>query len=72
MGRKIAMQLDSSFASWWGWARRHGPSHSSRPGGEPAPEPGRGEALILVLLLSLGLWALIWAAFSLLAACALQ
>ena len=30
------------------------------------PQLGRGEAPILVLVLSLGLWALIWAAVSLL------
>jgi hypothetical protein len=32
------------------------------------PRPSQGEALISVLLLSLELWALIWAAVSLLAA----
>ena len=32
----------------------------------------RGEALILVLFLSLGLWAVIWGALSLLALCGLR
>ena len=32
----------------------------------------RGETLVLVLLVSLGLWALIWGAVSLLAACELR
>jgi hypothetical protein len=68
MGRKIAMQGDSSFALWRGRRRRDGPLDSPRSGGErPLPWPP-----IWVLLLSLGLWALIWAAVSLYSAYALQ
>ena len=71
MVRKTALHWwDGSFA-WWGGGKRHGPLHSPRSGGEPTPGPTRGGP-ILVLLLSLGLWALIWAAFSLLAACVLH
>jgi hypothetical protein len=72
MGRKTALHWwDCSFAWWWGGGKRHGPSHSPRSDGEPTHLPTRGGP-ILVLLLSLGLWALIWAAFSLLAACVLH
>lgn len=38
------------------------PSVSSRSECELTPWLSRGDSLILVLLLSLGLWALIWAA----------
>jgi len=38
-----------------------------RSDGDPILTLSRGETLILVLLLSLGLWGLIWGAFSLLA-----
>jgi hypothetical protein len=55
MDRKTALQWVCPSARVGG---RHGPSTS-------APWPSRGEALTLVLLLSLGLWALIWGAVSL-------
>ena len=58
MDRKTALQ-------WWG---RHGPSASRRSECDPVLTLSRGETLILVLMLSLGLWALIWGALSLLAA----
>jgi hypothetical protein len=52
---------------------RHGPSPASHAECDPILlRLSRGETLILVLLLSLGLWALIWGAVSLLAACGLQ
>ena len=62
MDRKSALH-------WWecsvplgvGGGRRHGPHDSGLSLGAP-----------IVVLLSLGLWALIWAAFSLFVACALQ
>jgi hypothetical protein len=44
---------------------RHGPSPSAGSEGEPTLELSRGETLILVVLLSLGLWALIWGGVSL-------
>ncbi len=61
MSRKTAVPWDSSFALWWGRRRRHDLSRPHRSGGEPTPlwPP------IWVLLLSLGLWALIWGAVSL-------
>ena len=62
MDRKTALQWVCPSASWRG---RHGPSSSSRSEDEPTPWLSRGEALTLVLLLSLGLWALIWGAVSL-------
>ena len=62
MDRKTALQLVCPSACGGG---RHGPSPSS-------PWPSRGEAPMLVLLVSLGLWALIWAAVSLYSAYALQ
>ncbi len=42
------------------------PSPSRRMGSGLILQLGQGEALTLVLVLSLGLWALIWAAVSLL------
>jgi hypothetical protein len=51
---------------------RHAPSSSGRMGWGRTLQLSRGEALILVLLLSLGLWAAIWAALSLLAAYGLR
>jgi hypothetical protein len=51
---------------------RHGPSPSAGSECEPTPELSRGGALILVLLSSFGLWALIWATVSLLAAYGLR
>ena len=69
MGKTIATQWDSSFALWWGGGRRRRDrSHPRRSGGEPTPP----WPPIWVLLLSLGLWALIWAAVSLYSAYALQ
>jgi hypothetical protein len=60
MGRKTA-------ALWWSRKRRYGPLDSPGSGGERLlPWPP-----IWVLLLSLGLWALIWAAVSLFSAYAL-
>lgn len=50
---------------------RHGPS-PSRSECEPTLPLSRGETLILVLLLSLGLWALIWAGVSILGAYGLR
>ena len=38
----------------------------------PTLELSRGEALILVLIFSLGLWVALWAALSLLARCGLR
>ena len=51
---------------------RHGALPSRRSDGEPTLTLSRGETLILVLLLSLGLWGLIWGAVSLLAMCGLR
>jgi len=70
MGSKTALHWWDRCFAWWGGGKRHGPSHSPTSGGEPTALTTRGGP-ILVLLLSLGLWALIWAAFSLLAACVL-
>ena len=70
MGRKTAWQWRGCcFALWPGRGKRQGRSHSPRPRGEPTLGPGQGGP-ILVLLLSLGLGAVIWAVVSLLAACA--
>jgi len=51
---------------------QHPPSSSSQIVCGPTLELSRGEALILVLLLSLGLWAALWGALSLLAQCGLR
>jgi hypothetical protein len=66
MDSKTSPQWLSSAAPWRVW---QGHSLSSNSQGDPALRLSRGETLILVLLLSLGLWALIWGAISLLAAC---
>ena len=64
MERKAALQRVCPAASS---GAAHGPSHFPRPECEPARAFGRGETLVFVLLLSFGLWALIWGAVSLLA-----
>jgi hypothetical protein len=66
MDSKTSSQWLSSAAPWRVWHER---SLSSNSQGDPARRLSRGETLILVLLLSLGLSALIWGAISLLAAC---
>jgi len=64
LDRKAAFQRVWSFA----FCRvSHEPSSSAISGSEPTHRLSPGEALTLVLLLSLGLWVLIWAAVSLLA-----
>jgi hypothetical protein len=62
--------MDSKTTSQWVYpvascAVRHGPLPSSTPECDPTPRLNRGETLLLVLLLSLGVWALIWAGISL-------
>jgi hypothetical protein len=69
MGRKTTSKWDFSSAFW---GPPHDPSPSPGSGYEPTPWPSRGEAPVLVLLLSLGLWALIWAVVSLSATCGLK
>jgi hypothetical protein len=59
MSKKTALPGDCSFASWWGRRKRHGPAHSSGSEAEPTPP----WPPIWVLLLSLGVWLLIWGAF---------
>ena len=49
------------------WGDRDGPTPSDQSGCKAAFRLSRGEALILVLLLSLGLWAATWGAVALLA-----
>jgi hypothetical protein len=66
MDRKRSSQWLSSAAPWRVW---HGRSLSSDSQGDPTLRLSRGETLVLVLLVSLGLWALIWGAVSVLAAC---
>ena len=66
MDSKRSSQWLSSAAFWRIWQGR---SLSSNSQGDPILQLSRGETLTLVLLLSLGLWALIWGAVSLLAAC---
>jgi len=68
MDRKCASRWVYSIAS--GKARRV--TSSSLHSETGALRFSRGETLILVLLLSLGLWALIWGAISLLAAFGLR
>lgn len=46
---------------------RHGPWERERTAGEAAPRLGRGPSLIVILVLSLGLWAALWAVVSSLA-----
>ena len=69
MDRKITLQWIYPAASG---KVRHGPSPSSRSECESSLQLSRGETLILVLLLSLGLWALIWAGVSILGAYGLR
>jgi hypothetical protein len=56
MSTKTALLWDCSFAFWWGRRRRHGGSHSPGFGAESTPP----WPPICALLLSLGLWLLIW------------
>ena len=65
MQRKAALQRVCSAASC---GAAHGPSPFPRSEREPGRGFGRGETLVFVLLLSFGLWALIWGAVSLLGA----
>jgi len=60
MDRKSALQWVYSATAGW-------VSHQPRCGCEPTRQLSPGAALMLVLLLSLGLWVMIWAALSLLA-----
>jgi len=53
-------------------AVRQGPSSFRQMGYGATLQLSRGGALILVLFLSLGLWAVIWGALSLLAQCGLR
>jgi hypothetical protein len=62
--RKSAFERACFFACGRG---SHGSSSSAYSGREPTLRLSPGEALILVLLFSLGLWVLIWGAVSLLA-----
>jgi hypothetical protein len=73
----VEKQMDRKSVSQWVysaacWRVRHEPSSSSCSECDLALRLSRGETLILVLLVSLGLWALIWGAVSLLAACELR
>ena len=65
MDRKTTLRWVYSIASG---RVRHGQSPSSRLECQSTLQLSRGETLVFVLLLSLGLWALIWAAVSLLGA----
>jgi hypothetical protein len=67
MDRETTLQWVCPAASF---RVRHEPSPSPWSGSECEPTrwAERGEALISAVLLSLGLWALVWAAISLLAA----
>jgi hypothetical protein len=69
MERKAALQRVCPAASS---GAAHGPSPFLRPECEPARAFGRGETLVFVLLLSFGLWALIWGAVSVLGAYGLR
>ena len=69
MGRNTASQWVCSVNS--SGARQRSSPHS-RKEGDPPHRPSRGEMLILVLFLSLGLWALIWAGVSVLGAYGLR
>ena len=57
MDRKAALQRVYPTASL---------GTKQEPGGAPTDQPNPEEPLIFVLLLSLGLWALIWVGISLL------
>jgi len=65
LDRKTAFQRVCSFASCR--VSQESSSPSAYSGSKPTLRLSPGEALTLVLLFSLGLWALIWAAVSLLA-----
>jgi hypothetical protein len=69
MDRKSTWQRVSSAASG---KVRHEASPSLRSEPDATLRLSRGETLILVLLLSLGLWALIWGGVSVLGACGLR
>jgi hypothetical protein len=64
MDRNIATERACS-ADFWSVGEQ--PSTSSRSESKPAFSVSRGEALVLVLLLSFGLWAAIWGVVALLA-----
>jgi hypothetical protein len=64
MDRNIATERAYS-ADFWSVGEE--PAPSARPECQAAFLLSRGEALILVLLLSLGLWAATWGAVALLA-----
>ncbi len=69
MDRNTALQWVCSAAAGW---PRDEPSRRSAASVKPTRRLSRGGALRFVVLLSLGLWALIWAALSLLAAYGLR
>ena len=69
MDRKTTVQWIYPVASS---SVRRRPLSSSSSEREPTLRLGRRETLIMVLLLSLGLWALIWAGISVLGACGLR
>jgi nitrate reductase NapE component len=69
MQRKAALRRVCSAASC---GSGDGPSPFPRSECEPARGFGRGETLVFVLLLSFGLWALIWGAVSLVGAYGLR
>jgi hypothetical protein len=62
---KATLQRVGSAASDRMW---HGPWLSLRSRSAPTHQLNRGDTLVLVLLLSLGLWAIIWAGVLLLGA----
>jgi len=69
MDRKSTwLWVSSPLPAWFGTSR---PPHCARNPTQTL-RLGRGDTLILVLLLSPGLWALIWGAVSVLAACGLR
>ena len=63
MGGKIALHRGDCSLAWWGGGKRNSSLPYPRSSGEPTLGLTRGGP-ILVLLLSLGLWALIWAALA--------
>ena len=69
--------MDSKTTSQWVYpvasgAVRHGPLLSVTTECDPTPRLKRGETLILLLSLSLGLWAVIWGGVLLLGAYGLR